>query len=158
MSARVVTIHYTLTDKEGTVLDSSIGGTPLQYLEGAGNIIPGLEKELSQLTTGAKKKVTVAAADAYGEKNEDMIMQVPRSQFPKDVQPKVGDRFRGGSDHHSPIFTVAAISLETITLDGNHPLAGKELFFDVEITDVRDASEEELAHGHVHGPGGHHHH
>jgi FKBP-type peptidyl-prolyl cis-trans isomerase SlyD len=155
--ARVVSIHYTLTDDGGEVLDSSRGGEPLTYLEGASNIIPGLEKELLSAKTGDKKNVKVAAGDAYGEKREDMIVQVPRTQFPPDIQMKVGDRFRSGADHHSPIFTVVALEADKITLDGNHPLAGKALSFDVEVTDVRAATDDEVAHGHAHGPGGHHH-
>ena len=123
--ARVVTIHYTLTNEAGEVLDSSRGGEPLSYLEGASNIIPGLEKELLASGTGEKKTVKVAAADAYGEKRDDMVVKVPRSQFPSDLPLKEGDRFRSGSDHHSPIFTVVAVAGDQVTLDGNHPLAGK---------------------------------
>ncbi len=155
---RVVTFHYTLTDSEGTEIDSSRGGDPLAYLEGAGNIIPGLESELSKLSQGDKKKVQVAAKDAYGEKNADMVMEVPRTQFPADVQIKVGDRFRTSDDHFSPVFSVVKITDSHVTIDGNHPLAGKDLTFDVEITEVREASDEEKSHGHVHGAGGHHHH
>lgn len=154
---RVVTIHYTLTDDGGEVLDSSQGGEPLTYLEGAGNIIPGLEKALAASKAGDKTNVKVAAKEAYGEKRDDMVIDVPRTQFPKDVNLKVGDRFRSGGDHHSPVFTVVSLSLESIKLDGNHPLAGKDLSFAVEVTDTREASEEELSHGHVHGAGGHHH-
>jgi FKBP-type peptidyl-prolyl cis-trans isomerase SlyD len=155
--ARVVSIHYTLTDDGGAVLDSSRDGEPLTYLEGAGNIIPGLEKELLSSQTGDRKNVKVPAAEAYGEKREDMIVQVPRAQFPPDIQMKVGDRFRSGADHHSPVFTVVSLDGDQITLDGNHPLAGKALSFDVEVTGVRDATEEEVSHGHAHGEGGHHH-
>lgn len=156
-SPRVVTIHYTLTDDEGAVLDSSKGGEPLTYLEGAGNIIPGLEKELTSSQPGDKKNVKVPASQAYGEKRDDMVIDVPRTQFPKDVVLKVGDRFRSGGDHHSPLFTVVSLQDESITLDGNHPLAGKDLSFEVEVTKARAATEEELSHGHVHGEGGHHH-
>lgn len=155
--ARVVSIHYTLTDEAGAVIDSSRGGEPLVYLEGAGNIIPGLEKELNSAKAGDKKNVKVAAAEAYGEKRDDMVIQVPRTQFPKDVNLKVGDRFRSGGDHHSPVFTVVSLQDDSITLDGNHPLAGKDLSFEVEVTQTRPASDEELSHGHVHGEGGHHH-
>lgn len=155
---RVVSIHYTLTDDKGAVLDSSRGAEPLQFLEGAGNIIPGLEKEVSAMKAGEKKKVHIPAKDAYGEKREDMILEVPRTQFPKDMTPKVGDRFRGGAEAHAPVFTVLAVGDDKVKLDGNHPLAGQALTFEVEVTEMRDASEEELSHGHVHGPGGHHHH
>jgi FKBP-type peptidyl-prolyl cis-trans isomerase SlyD len=155
---RVVVFHYTLTDSEGTEIDSSRGGDPLAILEGAGNIIPGLEVELKKLASGDKKKINVAAKDAYGEKNSDMVMEVPLTQFPSDVKIKVGDRFRTSDDHYSPVFCVMKVTDSHVTIDGNHPLAGKDLTFDVEITEIRDASDEELAHGHVHGPGGHHHH
>jgi len=154
---RVVSIHYTLTDDAGAVIDSSRGGEPLVYLEGAGNIIPGLEKELLASEIGEKKNVKVAAKEAYGEKRDDMVIQVPRAQFPGDLLPKVGDRFRSGGDAHSPVFTVIALQDESITLDGNHPLAGKDLSFEVEVTEIRPATEEEVSHGHVHGAGGHHH-
>jgi FKBP-type peptidyl-prolyl cis-trans isomerase SlyD len=154
---RVVTIHYTLTDEGGAVIDSSRDGQPLKYLEGAGNIIPGLEKELLSSNVGDKKQVRVPAKEAYGEKREDMVMQVPRAQFPADVNLKVGDRFRAGGEQDSPVFTVVALLEDQVTLDGNHPLAGKDLSFEVEVTEVRPATEEEVSHGHVHGDGGHHH-
>lgn len=156
-TARVITMHYTLTDDSGTVLDSSNGRDPLQYLEGASNIIPGLEKALLSANTGDKKEVKVAAAEAYGEKRDELVLQVPRTQFPADLEIKVGDHFRGGADNNSPIFQVIAIGDAEVTIDGNHPLAGKDLTFAVEITEIRDASEEEMAHGHAHGPHGHHH-
>ncbi len=155
---RVVSIHYTLTDDKGAVIDSSRGSEPLQYLEGAGNIIPGLEKEVAKMATGDKKKVKIPAADAYGEKRADMVLDVPRSQFPADMSPKVGDRFRGGPDDHSPIFTVLAVEDDKVKLDGNHPLAGQDLNFDVEVTEMRAATADEISHGHAHGPDGHHHH
>jgi FKBP-type peptidyl-prolyl cis-trans isomerase SlyD len=125
-------------------------------MEGVGNIIPGLEKELKSMNTGDKKKVKVPAKEAYGEKRSDLVLQVPKSQFPADVTLKVGDRFKAGPDDHSPIFVVLNIG-EEITLDGNHPLAGKDLNFDVEITEARAATKEELDHGHAHGGDGHHH-
>lgn len=154
--ARVVTIHYTLTDDQGTVLDSSREGSPLAYLEGADNIIPGLEKALSTASVGDKKVVKVEAKEAYGEKRAELTVKVARTQFPADVKLKVGDRFRGG-DGHSPVFTVLSVEGDEITLDGNHPLAGKDLTFDVEVTEARAATEEEVSHGHAHGAHGHHH-
>jgi FKBP-type peptidyl-prolyl cis-trans isomerase SlyD len=156
-NVRVVSIHYTLTDDKGAEIDSSRGGEPLQYLEGAGNIIPGLEKEVGQMNTGDKKKVKIAAKDAYGEKREDMVIEVPRTQFPADMTLKVGDKFRGGADDHSPMFTVLAVEGDKVKLDGNHPLAGQNLNFDVEVTEARAATKDEVSHGHAHGPGGHHH-
>lgn len=155
--ARVVSIHYTLTDDKGAVIDSSRGADPLQYLEGAGNIIPGLEKEVGKMKTGDKKNVKIPAKEAYGEKRQDMILDVPRSQFPSDMTPKVGDRFRGGAEPHAPVFTVLAVSDAEVKLDGNHPLAGQDLNFEVEVTEMRDATAEEVSHGHAHGPHGHHH-
>jgi FKBP-type peptidyl-prolyl cis-trans isomerase SlyD len=155
--ARVVSIHYTLTDDKGAEIDSSRGGEPLQYLEGAGNIIPGLEKEVSQMAVGDKKTVKIPAKEAYGEKRDDMVIDVPRTQFPADMAVKVGDRFRGGAEAHSPMFTVVGVEGDTVKLDGNHPLAGQNLNFDVEVTEARAATEEEVSHGHAHGPGGHHH-
>lgn len=154
---RVVSIHYTLTDDKGTVIDSSRGSEPLQYLEGAGNIIPGLEKEVAKMATGDKKKVKIPAAQAYGEKRADMVLEVPRTQFPADMTPKVGDRFRGGAEAHAPVFTVLAVDKDKVKLDGNHPLAGQDLNFDVEVTEMRAATAEEISHGHAHGPDGHHH-
>lgn len=156
-NVRVVSIHYTLTDDKGAEIDSSRGGEPLQYLEGAGNIIPGLEKEVKQMSKGDKKKVSIPAKDAYGEKRDDMVIDVPRTQFPKDMTLKVGDRFRGGGDDHAPMFTVIAVEGDQVKLDGNHPLAGQNLNFDVEVTEMRAATKDEVSHGHAHGPGGHHH-
>lgn len=156
-NARVVTIHYTLKDGKGTVLDSSQGGEPLMYLEGAGNIIPGLEKQLQSAKVGDKKSVTVAAAEGYGEQRQDLVLSVDRKQFPADVNLKVGDRFRGGNDHHSPVFTVTALEGDQVKIDGNHPLAGQDLHFDVEVTEIRAATDDEVSHGHAHGPNGHHH-
>lgn len=154
--SKVIGFHYTLTDASGTVLDSSRdGGEPLLFLEGSGNIISGLEKELLTLKVGDKKVVKVAAKEAYGEKRDDMIAKVPKTQFGQEV--KIGDRFQSGPGHQSPIFTVIAVAADEVTLDGNHPLAGVDLTFDVEITSTREATKDEMSHGHAHGEGGHHH-
>lgn len=154
---KVVTFHYTLKDASGKVLESSFGDEPMSYLEGVGQIIPGLESELRGVKKGDKKSVNVAAADAYGEHEAELIVKVPRAQIPKkDVV--IGDQFHAqGPDGHPAVVTVTAVDPEHITVDGNHPLAGQALNFEVEITDVRDATKDELAHGHAHGPGGHHH-
>jgi len=158
MTARVVTFHYTLKDKSGQQLDSSRGGEPMTYLEGSGQIIPGLEAAMKALKTGDAQKISVPAADAYGEHDKEMVFEVPRSQFPAGESIDIGMKFRAGAPGEpSPVFTVTAIREQSVEVDGNHPLAGQDLFFDVEVTDVRDATLEEIKHGHAHGPGGHHH-
>ena len=153
----VVTMHYTLTDDEGSVLDSSAGREPLVYLHGHGNIIPGLEKALEGLGVGAQPKVDVTAADGYGEKNPDLIFEAPREHFPPDMEIKAGARVYAEGPEGPISFAVVKLTEKGALLDANHPLAGKRLHFDVEIVDVRPATSEELEHGHVHGPGGHHH-
>ncbi len=157
MSKNVIGFHYTLKDNEGNTIDSSVGKTPLLFLEASGQIIPGLEKELTSLSVGDKKKVEVKAADAYGEIIEDLKITVQKSQFPADKEIQVGDQFQVNNDPQAPIFTVINIEGENVHIDGNHPMAGKDLVFDVELTEKRAASEEEIAHGHAHGEGGHHH-
>jgi FKBP-type peptidyl-prolyl cis-trans isomerase SlyD len=157
MNPKVITFHYTLTDSSGTMLDSSVGSEPLAFLSGMGQIIPGLERELAGLKKGDKKRVTVAAKDAYGMHDPANVVAVALEKMPaKNI--KVGDQFRAGNDAHAPVVTATKVTDTHVTLDGNHPLAGKDLTFDVEIADIRDATAEEISHGHVHGPGGHHHH
>ena len=158
MTKRVIGFHYTLTDKAGTVLDSSIGDEPLFFLESSHQIIPGLEKVLLLMNTGDKRKIEVKAADAYGEVNADLVVKVKKTQFPPGAALNVGDQFQVNNDQHSPVFTIMAIDTEEVTVDGNHPMAGKDLFFDVEIVGVRDATAEEMSHGHAHGQHGHGHH
>ena len=154
---KVVSFHYTLKDSKGTQLESSFGDEPMSYLEGVGQVIPGLEAALEGVKKGKKKSVSVKAADAYGEFEQELIVEVPRAQLPKkDVV--VGDQFHADSGNgHVQTVTVTKVTDETVTVDGNHPLAGQDLNFDVEIMDIRDATKDELAHGHAHGPGGHHH-
>ena len=157
MARKVVTFHYSLTNVDGDTIDSSKSGEPFSFLEGAAQIIPGLEKAMLDLKAGDKKKIRVQAAEAYGERAETMVVKVPREKLPTQ-EIRVGDRFRGGPDEHSPVFMVKEVTDTIVTLDGNHPLAGQDLNFAVEIVDVREATAEELSHGHVHGEGGHHHH
>jgi FKBP-type peptidyl-prolyl cis-trans isomerase SlyD len=157
MTQKVIGFHYTLKDSEGTTIDSSVGSTPLLFLEGSGMIIPGLEKDLLAMNVGDKKNIEVKADDAYGQKRDDMIITVEKSQFPEGTEINPGDQFRVNQDPNMPPFTVLSVEDEKVTLDGNHPLAGIDLFFDVEITESRDATEEEIAHGHAHGVGGHQH-
>ena len=153
----VVLIHYTLTDTAGKVLESSSGGEPLAYLHGAGNIIPGLEKALEGKTTGDKLSVEVPPEQGYGVRDEALVQQVPRRAFQgvRDIKPGMQFHTQGGGGPMQ--VTVTAVQGDMVTIDGNHALAGQTLKFDVEIAKVREATAEELMHGHVHGPGGHHH-
>jgi FKBP-type peptidyl-prolyl cis-trans isomerase SlyD len=153
----VVTMHYTLSDDSGTVLDTSSGGEPLAYLQGHHNIIPGLESALLGKEAGYKSRVTVAPADAYGEKNPDAVFEAPREHFPPDMQLEVGLKVVADGPNGPLHLTVVKLTDTGALLDGNHPLAGQTLHFDVEIVSIREASKEELDHGHVHGAGGHHH-
>jgi FKBP-type peptidyl-prolyl cis-trans isomerase SlyD len=152
----VVSIHYTLTDDTGKKLDSS-DGTPLAYLHGNGNLIPGLERELEGKAAGDKLNVKIAAADAYGEYDKSLVQRVPRRALKGVGNLSVGMQLHTQSAHGVRAVTVTQIVGDMVTIDGNHPLAGQNLNFDVEVAEVRVATEEELAHGHVHGPGGHDH-
>ena len=153
----VVLIDYTLTDNDGDVIDSSEGAGPLAYLQGAGNIIPGLEEALLGKEAGDEVKASIEPARAYGERQEEMKQEVPKELFGGVDNIEVGMQFQSETDQGPVMVTVVAIGEEIITVDGNHPLAGVHLNFDVTIREVREPSEEELAHGHVHGEGGHHH-
>lgn len=150
---KVVTIHYTLTDDRGTVLDQADAQQPLVYLHGAGNIIPGLEKALTDKQSGDKVDVTVAPDDAYGERVESMVQTVPRNMFQGIDNIEPGMRFQADGNTGPVLVSVTKVEDDQVTIDGNHPLAGETLTFAVEIADVRDATAEELEHGHVHGPG-----
>ena len=152
----VVTFNYTLKDDAGEVIDSSSAGEPLAYLHGHGNLVPGLERELEGKSTGEKLTVKVAPADGYGELSKDLIQKVPRRSLKGIAKITVGMRLHAQTDQGPRAVTVKAVTGDMVTIDGNHPLAGKNLNFDIDLVDVRDATEEELAHGHVHGPGGHH--
>ena len=153
----VVTMHYTLTDDRGEVLDSSSGSDPLAYLHGAQNIIPGLERALEGTAAGHKARVTVAPAEGYGGKDPAAVFEAPREHFPPDMELKPGVRVSADGPQGPISFLVVSVNDATATLDGNHPLAGQTLHFDVEIVNVRTATDEEKEHGHVHGEGGHHH-
>jgi FKBP-type peptidyl-prolyl cis-trans isomerase SlyD len=153
----VVTIHYTLRNDADKVIDSSAAGEPLAYLHGHGNLIPGLERELTGRDAGERLKVRIPPAEGYGEYDRALVQKVPRRALKGIANLRVGMRLQAGTDHgHRPV-TVTQIAGDMVTLDGNHPLAGQNLNFEVEITAVRAATAEELAHGHVHGAGGHHH-
>jgi FKBP-type peptidyl-prolyl cis-trans isomerase SlyD len=154
----VATFHYTLTDEAGTVIDSSRGREPLAYLHGAGNIVPGLEKEMVGRSAGDRFDVLVSPEEGYGPHEPQLVQVVPREAFQGVDDLQVGMEFQAHTAHGPMSVAIADIDGDAVTVDGNHPLAGKKLHFAIEVTDVRDASLEELAHGHVHGEGGHHHH
>jgi FKBP-type peptidyl-prolyl cis-trans isomerase SlyD len=154
----VVLIHYTLTDDEGKTIDSSAGGEPLAYMHGNGNLIAGLERELHGKSAGDKLSVKIAPADGYGEYDKALVQRIPRRALKGVGNVHVGMQLQAQSDGGARAVTVKQIAGDMITVDGNHPLAGQNLNFEVEIAEVRAATAEELAHGHVHGPGGHHHH
>lgn len=152
----VVSIHYELSNDAGEILDASVDGEPLVYLHGAHNIIPGLEKELAGKQVGDSLKVKVQPEEGYGVKRPELIQQVPRNAFPDPDELAIGMRFSAQSDQGHISVVVTDLSDTTATVDGNHPLAGVVLNFDVSIADIRSATEEEIAHGHVHQPGHHH--
>ncbi len=156
MSKRVLSFHYTLTGTDGKQIDSSRGGQPFPVMEGSMQIIPGLEEVLFKMTKGEKKIVQVPAEKAYGKFNDKLKLKVPKSKLPaSDLQ--VGMQFRGGNEEHAPIFTIIQIEGDTVHLDGNHPLAGQDLTFDVEVVEIREATAQEMQHGHAHGAHGHDH-
>ena len=153
----VAAFHYTLTDDQNEVIESSAGRDPLTYLHGGGQIVRGLEKQLEGRSTGDKFTADVAPEEGYGVHHPELMQEVPRSAFQgvEDIQP--GMQFQGRGPQGEINVTVTRVEDDKVFIDGNHPLAGKTLHFAIEVTDVRAASEEELAHGHVHGAGGHHH-
>lgn len=153
----VASIHYTLTDDEGKTLDSSAGGEPLAYLHGSGSLIPGLERELDGKSVGDKFSVKVAPGDGYGQYDKELVQRVPRRALKNVGKVFVGLQLQTQSDRGPRMVVVTQIAGDMVTIDGNHPLAGQNLNFEIEVAGVRAASEEELAHGHVHGLGGHHH-
>ena len=153
----VASLEYTLTDDGGEVLDTSQGRGPLEYIHGAGNLIPGLEKELEGKGAGDELDVRIEAAEAYGERDEGMVHSVARDQMPPDVEIEVGMQLQAESDAGMHVVTVVGVEESEVQLDANHPLAGVPLNFQVKVIEVRDATAEELEHGHVHGPDGHEH-
>ena len=154
---RVVTLAYTLKDNDDNILDRSDDGS-FCYLHGAGNIIPGLENALSGRNTGEELSVSIPPEEAYGVHDAGKTQVVPREMFPPEQEIEPGMQFHAQSpDGQTLIVTVSSVKGEEITVDGNHPLAGVQLNFDVRIMDVREATGEEIDHGHVHGPGGHQH-
>ncbi len=150
----VVSFHFTL-NVNGKTVESSFGSEPLVYLHGHHGIVPGLEEALEQKQKGEKFNITLPPEKAYGARNEKLVQKVPLNQFPQDVT--AGMQFQVDGPQGAMIITVTNVSSTEVTIDANPEMAGQTLNFDIEVMDVRTATQEELAHGHVHGPGGHHH-
>ncbi len=152
----VVTINYTLRDDADGLIESSEGQEPLTYLHGQGNVIPGLEASLEGKSAGDSLKISIPPEDAYGVWEESKILEIPKGQFSGVDDIKAGMEFSVHSNVGEQIVTVTKVEGETVTVDANHPLAGKTLNFDVTVIGIRDATKDELEHGHAHGAGGHH--
>jgi len=154
---RVVSFNYTLRDDQGTVIDATGARGPLSYLHGKGNIIPGLEQALSGKAAGDKLDVTVAPEQGYGVRDERLVQIVARAKFGEVAGLAPGMQVRASGPKGPRIVTVVSVDRDFVTVDGNHPLAGRTLHFSLEVAEVRKATHEEISHGHVHGPGGNHH-
>jgi FKBP-type peptidyl-prolyl cis-trans isomerase SlyD len=157
-AGKVVGFHYTLHSDSGELIDSSDGHEPLFYIHGGGNIVTGLENALTGRKVGESLKVVVEPAEGYGERHEQGVQRVPRDAFPADLEIEVGLQFgaEGPNGEAVPVW-VTAVAADAVTVDFNHPLAGQRLHFQVQLHSVRETTAEERSHGHVHGPGGHHH-
>ncbi len=154
---KVAHIHYTLKDDQGQIIDQSSEQEPLAYIHGHGNIIPGLEQALHGKLAGDTLSVSVVPEQGYGERYDHLTQKVPKSMFSGMDEIEPGMQFHAQTDSGVQVVTVVRVEPDGIILDGNHPLAGQTLHFDVKIMQVREATQEELDHGHVHGEGGHHH-
>ena len=154
---KVVTMNYTLKDGQGNVVQTTDNKEPFQFMSGNKQILPKLEEEIDAMIIGSKKNVKIPAKEAYGEYSEQAVQQVKKENFPANVKLKTGMEFMANSpEGHQMPFVIKEIKNEEVTVDFNHPLAGMDLEFDVELVDVRDATLEEMQHGHVHGPNGNH--
>ncbi len=155
---KVVTINYTLKDEKGEVLDSTENKNPFSYLSGNSQILPKLEDKINSMLIGSKDNIKLEPAEAYGDYKDEAVQKVNKSNFPNDAKLEEGMSFMANTPEGKQMpFVIKNVEGEDVTIDFNHPLAGRSLEFDVELVDVRDATTEELQHGHVHGPGGHHH-
>lgn len=155
----VVSIEYTLKNDAGEILDASEGRAPLHYLHGHGNIVEGLEAALAGRAVGDSVDVSVAPEQGYGVRDETLIFDVPRKHLPQDLSPEVGMQLGMTSEEGETVpVWIRSVSADSVRLDANHELAGETLHFSVKVLEIRPSTPQELAHGHVHGPGGHHHH
>lgn len=156
---KVVRFEYTLTDGKGATLDKSAPGEPLAYIHGQGQIVPGLEAKMEGKAPGDAFDAVVAPEDGYGTHDEEGVFKIPLDKLPKGTAPAVGLELASRSpDGHVMRFRITAVNADHVVADANHPLAGQTLHFAVKVVDIRDATDAELDHGHVHGEGGHHHH
>jgi FKBP-type peptidyl-prolyl cis-trans isomerase SlyD len=153
-----VSFHFTLKDDAGKVLESSVGNDPLVYLHGTSSIVPGLEEALNGRKSGEKFNVVLPPEKAYGQRDERLIQRIPKTEFPNSERLKIGMQFQVDTKGGPMVLTITGLDGNEVVVDGNPELAGATLHFDIEVTDVRQATAEELSHGHAHGPGGHHHH
>ena len=154
---KVATIEYTLTGDDGAVIDTSEGRHPLDYIHGIGGLVPGLEAELEGKEAGAKLAVTIPAEEGYGPHIEHLVAVVPKNNFDEPEKIDVGVRFHTTNEQgQTHVVTVTKVGDDDVTIDGNHPLAGKTLHFAVEVVGVRDVTDSELEAGHIHGPGCNH--
>ncbi|XQW84314.1 FKBP-type peptidyl-prolyl cis-trans isomerase [Thalassotalea piscium] len=151
---KVVVLHYAVSDSEGTLIDSSYDHEPLAIIYGTGFLIPGLEEALIDHKVGDKFEVSVDADKAYGERHDGYVQTVPKAMFESIEDLEVGSQLRATTDEGEQTVIVINVTDDEITVDGNHPLAGIDLKFDVEILEIRDATKDELTHGHVHSEGG----
>ncbi len=154
---KVVSIDYTLTNDAKETLDTSTGREPLAFLHGSGQLIPGLERELEGKASGDSLQVSIEPEDAYGHRDDSKKTTVPKEQIQGADQLAPGTQLRASGPQGEQILTVTEVGDTEVTVDANHPLAGERLHFDVTVRDVREATEDELSHGHAHGAGGHHH-
>ena len=155
---KVISFNYTVKDDNGKVLDSNMKDGPYIFLTGRNQVLPGLETALGEMIIGSKKNIKLAAAEAYGEYDEGAVQSVKREFFPEEAELEIGLTYYAHTPEGRHLqFVITKIENDDITVNFNHPLAGKDLMFDVELLDVRDATAEEINHGHIHGPGGHHH-
>jgi FKBP-type peptidyl-prolyl cis-trans isomerase SlyD len=155
----VVAMDYTLKTEDGSLIDTSEGDEPMWYLHGSGQIVPGLESALTGRAAGDKLEAVVPPEEGYGPRHDDRVLTVPRSKLPDSPEPEVGMQLEAqGRRGEQVVLWVTDINGDEVTLDGNHPLAGQTLHFEIEVKEVRAATADEKQHGHAHGPDGHHHH
>lgn len=156
-SGTVVTMHYTLKNKSGDIIDSSEGKSPLTYLQGSQNIVIGLEKALEGMNAGDAVKAVVSPEEGYGVKRDDLLQTVPITQFDAPERVLPGAEFQVDTNQGVQSILIKEVNGTDVVVDFNHPLAGETLFFDIDIVEIRESTEEEKDHGHVHGVGGHQH-